>query len=169
MGSTQCSVIENSRGKCNSGCKYIFKSSSLSNAGWLFESCVLMSLSYEAEHTLSALTRQLYQLKHTCTATFEISPPIPISPITETWHLVTRQKIVFKTPHRKNFSTWQRGEGGWGKAQIRFLRLTKATSQRKYAWMMRDVITRCLINERQTGSLFCAWCFYFHSSDSGLL
>lgn len=53
--------------------------------------------------TLCLVRHGSYQLKHTPAATFEISPLIPVSPIMETWHFVTRQKIVFETPQRK---TW---------------------------------------------------------------
>lgn len=99
MGLIQCSLRGNSGVKYNSGCKYISKSSFLSNARWLFENCVLLSLFYGAEHCL--VRHGSYQLKHTRATTFEITPLIPIFPIMETWHLVTRQKIVFKTPQRK--------------------------------------------------------------------
>lgn len=69
--------------------------------------------------TLSLVRHGSYQLKHTHTATFEITPLIPISPIMETWHLVTRQKIVFKTPQRKILVPGRGGEN------IQFEWLTK--------------------------------------------
>lgn len=75
-------------------CKYIFTSSSLTNARLLFQSAVLPTLVLQellATHCSS-------ELRHT---TFRITPLIPISPIMETWYLLTRQKIVFKTPQRK--------------------------------------------------------------------
>ncbi len=60
--------------------------------------------------TLCLVRHGSYQLKHTRAATFEITPLIPISPIMETWHLVTRQKIVFKTPQRKTLVPDRGGE-----------------------------------------------------------
>lgn len=98
--------------------------------------------------TLCLVRHGSYQLKHTRAATFEITPLIPVSPIMETWHLVTRQKIVFKAPQRK---TWvpNGGEEKKEKEKSNLCGWQRQWSQCKYARIMLDVRILCFSLARQ--------------------
>lgn len=78
------------------------KQLSVSNSRWLlgWECCspepCLRGLSHSVCVDMGAIGSNT-----TGAATSEITPVIPVPPIMETWHLVTRQKIVFKAAQRK--------------------------------------------------------------------
>lgn len=111
---------------------------------------------------LSLVRHSSYQLKHTGAATFVITPVIPISPIVETWHLVRRQKIVFKTPQRKTLVP-DRGVRTGGKKDPIYASDKESGANVNTPQKPLDVkMCFFIIESENQDSGFCVWMPCFH-------